>query len=1045
MADLELALRIRTDLERARREVEDLGQTIEGTGQSAERGRRGVDDYDSAVTKAGDDSRRSTSGVDSVRVAMDDAGDAGDRGGRGLDDFGDAAEDAGQQATKAGSGTDRLRQSATQMIADLRAYEDSMRRTSLSTQEMAEQEQRLDRLFGKGAISVKEYDEALERLDAQEAAVTKQHKAQERELNKALRTVDRTGVEMQKLDDAAEQLEQAWRDGRITLEQYNRSMQGIGRRRAELQAMSGTMGRMGLNTREARSQFITLGRSLATGNIESAAVDMLRLTQTADSSGRSFMRFIVPVGAVTAALAAFSAVSFAAWRDQRQLDNALTLTGNVAGLTEKSFSELARRVEETTEASIGQARDLAQRFVATGRLSREVVEEFSRSAATLQQLTGQNADEVVQQFAEMEQGVAEWVAKHNESMHFVTAEQYNYIRTLEEQGDKEAAMLAASEALQERYADEVSERIGRIERAWLAVRNAASEASRFTMNQFSDDPEALLNRRRSQLESRREIVQSGGGDPAEDPRVQAYEAEIRQLEHELSSARLEAELQADAAREETAAIAAQNRIRQLSIRADRERQMQSELNQLKRDFEAATAVDTDDADFSNENYRRLQEVIRERYEDDTDNKAAEAAENYVRSLERQAEAAGKTAAEVRLLTSREQELTNEQRSRVNGALILMQMEEERQQQMRDAQQLAGLEVQLLRAQGREAEAATMELEQQYGELLERLEERGDESGQAIIENLINLEELGRQLDSAEQEINQVLGDLARREQSIDVQREAGLISEYDARRQLLELHRETAQVLEDQRPLLEELSRQPGQVGQAASQALQALNSEMEELRATSSLLEETVRTGLEGGLSSALRGLADGTMNLRDAVGALGESVANALADMAAQGLAQSITGSLFGGGFGALFASTGGQVRGPGTGTSDSIPAMLSDKEYVTRAAVTEQPGALDFLHDFNKRGMAALDEWQGAARHNTGGLAGVPAPSMGPPSLGKATLSEPAKAFSAEVSNKFNFNLIDDPERISSAMRSRAGEEAISVMISRNPQKFRQLLKV
>src|SRR5690606_38073756 len=54
------------------------------------------------------------------------------------------------------------------------------------------------------------------------------------------------------------------------------------------------------------------------------------------------------------------------------------------------------------------------------------------------------------------------------------------------------------------------------------------------------------------------------------------------------------------------------------------------------------------------------------------------------------------------------------------------------------------------------------------------------------------------------------------------------------------------------------------------------------------------------------------------------------------------------------------GGHVRGPGTGTSDSIPAMLSNNEFVTRAAVVGQPGALDFLNEFNSRGMAAVRDW-------------------------------------------------------------------------------------
>src|SRR5690625_7523279 len=66
------------------------------------------------------------------------------------------------------------------------------------------------------------------------------------------------------------------------------------------------------------------------------------------------------------------------------------------------------------------------------------------------------------------------------------------------------------------------------------------------------------------------------------------------------------------------------------------------------------------------------------------------------------------------------------------------------------------------------------MEQQYGEMLERLESRSDDTGKELVENLINLGELSRQLSAAEQEIERTMSDLARREQSIDVQRQAGL-------------------------------------------------------------------------------------------------------------------------------------------------------------------------------------------------------------------------------------------------------------------------------
>jgi len=146
------------------------------------------------------------------------------------------------------------------------------------------------------------------------------------------------------------------------------------------------------------------------------------------------------------------------------------------------------------------------------------------------------------------------------------------------------------------------------------------------------------------------------------------------------------------------------------------------------------------------------------------------------------------------------------------------------------------------------------------------------------------------------------------------------------------------------------------------------------------------------------------------------------------------------------AVAAATGGQVLGPGTGTSDSIPAWLSNTEFVTRAAVVTQPGALGFLHDFNARGMAALDDWARAVHHSTGGLAGVPAPALPRPAMGNGRLAEPAKAMGATVKNAQNFILVDDPSRITeAAFNTPHGVEGMVVMLSKDPAKFRSILGI
>ncbi len=92
-----------------------------------------------------------------------------------------------------------------------------------------------------------------------------------------------------------------------------------------------------------------------------------------------------------------------------------------------------------------------------------------------------------------------------------------------------------------------------------------------------------------------------------------------------------------------------------------------------------------------------------------------------------------------------------------------------------------------------------------------------------------------------------------------------------------------------------------------------------------------------------------------------------------------------------------------------------------------------------------MAALDDYDSRVRHATGGLAGVPAPALPAPSLGSTRLAEPAKALSTTVKNSQTFNLIDSPERIASALNTPAGQEAVTVMLSNDPAKFRSILGV
>ncbi|MDR0674098.1 MAG: hypothetical protein LBF93_10720, partial [Zoogloeaceae bacterium] len=147
-----------------------------------------------------------------------------------------------------------------------------------------------------------------------------------------------------------------------------------------------------------------------------------------------------------------------------------------------------------------------------------------------------------------------------------------------------------------------------------------------------------------------------------------------------------------------------------------------------------------------------------------------------------------------------------------------------------------------------------------------------------------------------------------------------------------------------------------------------------------------------------------------------------------------------------GMVMASSGGYT---GPGGKFEPAGIVHRGEFVTRKAVTEQPGALAFLSDFNRVGMRAVEAWR--KRYRARGFAEggyVPAaPSVSSPLRALAASWNPvsATAGNTSVDNRIALNLFDDPARIAEVIRSPAGEKAFTVLLSRNPQKFRQLLGV
>ncbi|MCL2344959.1 MAG: tape measure protein [Desulfobulbus sp.] len=276
----------------------------------------------------------------------------------------------------------------------------------------------------------------------------------------------------------------------------------------------------------------------------------------------------------------------------------------------------------------------------------------------------------------------------------------------------------------------------------------------------------------------------------------------------------------------------------------------------------------------------------------------------------------KTAKEAATLSAgKKDQLRTEARAVDAVALAYHQFTEAKKRAESIQSGMAGVEIELLKLEGRSAEAARREFEQKYEELRAALQKEvagGSLTAQVQLDAIIRLsglEEARRGLDEVSAAIDKIESQNARDEQSLNAQVGAGLLTQIDARQKLIDLHRKTAAAIEAQIPKLRELAAAGGEQGEAALARLQELETKLLLLKQTSNEYEVALKNGLQSGLADAINGLAEGTMNLQNAVTALVRSIVDGMAKIAAQRLSEQLTEGvmgLFGGDKAASSAAT-------------------------------------------------------------------------------------------------------------------------------------------
>ncbi|HZF97322.1 MAG TPA: phage tail length tape measure family protein, partial [Pseudoxanthomonas sp.] len=254
-------------------------------------------------------------------------------------------------------------------------------------------------------------------------------------------------------------------------------------------------------------------------------------------------------GAVAAALGTVAVGAFKGYQEIQNLERALISTGGIAGQTAGQFADMADRVGQAT-GEFGDADKAALQLAQSGKLSGETLEAAMGAAVNLSTLTGQAIEETTGKIIELAESPSEMLLKLNEQYHFLTAEVYDHVKALEDQGRAEDATRVAVEEfarVHEQRVQQAQERAGWLEKAWIGVGNTISRVWDSIKSVGRDDAEARL---RDAIAERNNYLGRMSGLPVNKAIVARYQAEIDSAEATLKVERDRAAAQGKARAEE---------------------------------------------------------------------------------------------------------------------------------------------------------------------------------------------------------------------------------------------------------------------------------------------------------------------------------------------------------------------------------------------------------------------------------------------------------------------------------------------------------------
>lgn len=724
------------------------------------------------------------------------------------------------------------------------------------------------------------------------------------------------------------------------------------------------------------------------------------------------------VAAVIGGLVAVGAAMYVAHDETRKLNSALALSGGYAGVTAGQINVMAQSLS-SLKGGEGAAIDVLTALVKTGQVGGAAMESAGRAVMNFARVSGESADKVTSLMQPMFEDPTKGAAKLNETMHFLTIAQYDQIKAMQEHGNKAGALKVAMDAMDASITSQTTQ-LGYLAQAWKWVKEQANGFWRAMVDWGKTDTveevgkklqkgiDDLQKRINTEWVGQSRSGYKWPGQKAQEERLAAMKADLAKHQEEAGKAQRAAQQKAERDQAALDHIAATNE----SFRvADNAAKRKKKIDDANATFKTRSeALDKTSPDYAS-NLKAAQELR------DAMIAAAENDFKDPKTPKPKREKAVTNDASQRMIIDAQ---------KATAALDLQLKTQEKlgewaKKRAEFEQQIAGIQA---KSEGKRTAdekalllnkaavtasldaAVAKEREVQSQEKLNKLKERSAQLDADIASyQQGNREQYDRQLGA--------LGMGKEQQQRVEAQK--AIYKQYQ--RETEKLNKETAreliggtehqaalakiqtglqQSLADYDAYYAALKEKQGdwmlglkqgwadyvdqqqnvfqQTASIVNNATNGMADAFAKFCETGKLDFKSLATSIIADIArmqarAAVSGLFNFAVGAVSSVfgGAMGgtSALAGIGGDTIAGNVAGSTSGMVGGNAFG--FHADGGAIRGPGTGTSDSIPAMLSNGEYVIKASAVQQIGipALDAINS----GRAV----HSAARFATGGAVG------------------------------------------------------------------------